>query len=497
MTKKKANLLPPAQMSNNADTFLEFHSVRNAFGDNHLADYIQAADLDGAPSEPSRYIVQIQRRGREYKDHVCEQLGLPTNGHILKDQETRIRVPVDAILDGQRVLRLSGLELPAVPGTAYPVVIKNMRLDLRKTGAPYTLRETAQLKKIKLQLAFACNALGVTRAFVVGAEAAWGVVEFAGADRGYMQSMHRVAAWAHLVMTSHASLCADPPSCEELYPNMGVDSNNAKVEEIKRKLARKNNEMTLVRGIGVKERKIALGHGIVSWADPRLTAELVGITSPPKILITNAILDANRNRQVDVCTAVRPRACNIGDAFVDIETLGSICTDLPDFIFMIGVGFEEDDYVCIQAEDCSLESERRVLLQFTSLVSTRGAVRGLHWGSYEKVIFKKAEVRHGIHLLQLLEWVDMCSELEKSGYCPPGAFSYSLKSIVPAMHARGMIKTTWDSACTDGKTAMTDAWQAYRAGDLAALRDIESYNRVDVVSTMQIWRYLVSIGITM
>ena len=68
-----------------------------------------------------------------------------------------------------------------------------------------------------------------------------------------------------------------------------------------------------------------------------------------------------------------------------------------------------------------------------------------------------------------------------------GAFDFSLKSIAKAMHAAGLIETTWGDGPTDGMGAMVGAWwcdaEARTGRRLDArprlMRDIEHYNEVD------------------
>ncbi len=53
-----------------------------------------------------------------------------------------------------------------------------------------------------------------------------------------------------------------------------------------------------------------------------------------------------------------------------------------------------------------------------------------------------------------------------------GAFDFGLKSIAKAMHAAGLIETTWGDGPTDGLGAMVGAWwcdaEAARVGRLDA-----------------------------
>ncbi len=78
-----------------------------------------------------------------------------------------------------------------------------------------------------------------------------------------------------------------------------------------------------------------------------------------------------------------------------------------------------------------------------------------------------------------------------------GAFDFSLKSLAKAMHAAGLIETTWGDGPTDGMGAMVGAWwcdaEAARVGgsmrDLELMHEIERYNEVDcrVMAELVAW----------
>ena len=87
----------------------------------------------------------------------------------------------------------------------------------------------------------------------------------------------------------------------------------------------------------------------------------------------------------------------------------------------------------------------------------------------------------------------MVKSIKEAKYCCKGALNYSLKSFVPMMYRENLIKITWDSDCKGGHQAMVEAHRCYDEG--LPLDDIIRYNEVDVVSTMQIQRYLLTLNI--
>ncbi len=79
-----------------------------------------------------------------------------------------------------------------------------------------------------------------------------------------------------------------------------------------------------------------------------------------------------------------------------------------------------------------------------------------------------------------------------------GAFGFGLKAIAKAMHAAGLIGTDWPDGVADGMGAMVGAWwcdaEARRLAcsmrDLELMRQIESYNRVDVEAMRDVLAWL-------
>ena len=470
---------------------LPFSAIRHALREDHLVDYIE--QLHGAPTaSPTPYYSHCQAESEAHTLALRARYALGEISPLLQDAGRRLQVHVDAVVGADTVRELTGGEC-SLPDGSYPILIRNTRLQLLADGV--TLSNAKTTVAVKAQLAVACAALAVTTGLVLGKADAWALVDISGPDRASVAVADRAAEWAHAVRASHGEMSMDPPSRPELYPNMRVDTDNPLARKIKNDLAVKNAEITMVRGLSTAHRARALQQGIVSWRDPRLNARVLQLRSKPAVRVVDAILVANRAADPNVDRAKVASSCEPGDVFIDIETLGAMHAELPDMVFMIGIGYADNQFECFVANEATFEEERRVVDALLLRLTELGAKRLMHWAPYEVKVFRKLEERHGISIIQTRHWVDMCAALEASGYCPKHAFSYSLKSIAPAMHRLGMIDTIWDSQCTDGLTAMFNAFTAYRTGELAVLRDIEQYNRVDVLTTLEIWRYLHSIGL--
>ena len=487
-----------------------FYDTLNALRDDHLADYIVTKIFNGVRADLSETDRHASQNKKKFIDSVLQLYDCETSP-TLHDKSNNVHVQVEALMTAQKIKSISCIEFLSEDDDIFPVAIKNTTLDHKKNKN--VLCSAQQVNIQKARLAYACNALGKSCGFIVGNGNKWGLVDFENEDANHMRIAKKAADWAHLFKETHIEMSIDPPSCEELYPNMKVATKDCNIQQYKKKLALKNNEMTLIRYIGTKQRSIALYNGITSWKDPRLNAKLIGfktkkvtdkhgeITAVPNGAIVDTILKANQNTSFPKQVRPRPHCCNEKDIFLDIETLlNTDCPDIPDYVFMIGVGYVEngeDKFVCLRAEEITLEEELKITKQFLDLVQRLNAARTLHWGQFEEKVFKKVGERHRIQINSQLNLFDMCKYIERNDYCPRGSFNFSLKSIVPAMYKHKLISTIWDSECTDGNEAAVRAFHAYKNGVVDVLNDIKEYNKIDVVSTMDIWKYLVSIGILM
>ena len=285
----------------------------------------------------------------------------------------------------------------------------------------------------------------------------------------------------------------DPPSRKELYPNMCVTHINPEVEEFKKKLALKNNEITLILKLGVKEREIALSHGISKWSDNRLNATILNINKETeKYALVNLILDTNRKEAPRTTTKIA-QLCQKGDMYVDFET-SSMYEFASDYLFMIGYAVERNATFCgLVVSEITLADELKIFNEFVQAIKALNICRIIHWGDHEKCVCKKIAQRHDISgVPDHIVWVDLCKTIQQLPFIPKGAFNFKLKSVAKAMHSYGMINTVWSSQCQDGQNAMFDAFIAFKVEDNDTLKDILEYNRVDVVSMMEIYRYLSS-----
>ena len=461
---------------------LTFYELGNALRQDHLADWIKYHH-----SVPDTDNIASRKDVLEATKH-CEAVT-----DLLGVEKEVVTIP---LLDSTnnvmiRVMVVSGLKIAETFHTAnvdirkdYPIITTTSRLHSKDGSLP----TNAASQRFGVKLAIACSALDIHLGFVVGRGMECASYNYR-LDTYFWKVLQKCAKWAHFFEANKAGMSI--LSSPELKPNMVAKNENSNIQKIKHKLAIECEELTLIKYVGVKERELANKRGIFKWSDPNLTSSVMGFKEGGcKARLVDIILDANRSPP-EVFDNVKIRSsCQKGDAFIDLET--SCLYDVSNYIFMIGLGWNEGEFEQFTVENPNGDEEKRIVDNLFRRLIELDIRRLLHWASHEYVVFKTIDKRHATKFTEHFEFVDMCAQIDALGFCPKGAFNLSLKTVVPAMHAHGMIQTVWSSDCQDGREAMYNAQHAYNIKDKNILDDIGKYNKVDVEVTMEIWRFLAS-----
>ena len=191
--------------------------------------------------------------------------------------------------------------------------------------------------------------------------------------------------------------------------------------------------------------------------------------------------------------------------FCDFETVNDLNDDFGAFpraggqamIFMIGCGHVEDgawQFRCFVAERLDADGEARIVKAWLDHMDELGRRFGVqdppvfHWSDAERGWYDSARERHPDEGWLDLNFFDLHKRVFKAQpvfVC--GADGLGLKAVANALHARGLIETSWGDSKVDGQGAMVGAWrcdeEAQRTGvrlaDTALMPEIEEYNEVD------------------
>lgn len=351
-----------------------------------------------------------------------------------------------------------------------------------------------------------------------------GVIDFEGVDIDYVKRTKDAIRWVKDVKKNGHRWSVSPPSRQELYPNMCVDSGDYWQRE-KEQISEDIGEITNVWYCGYKNRQTGLMNNVTSWRDPECNSSTLGL-SGSRATIIDKIIDINR-QDVDV---IRPKKITMNkyawktrkpEIFVDFETMSDIFSsmdDIPiqrstDMIFMIGVywknkgSWEYKNFIC---NSCTYEEEYRIMDEFNSFLTDNFRVdarlwywvaENKFWDRSESRQFElayKAGNRHRMQNMSLnwkqRNWCDMYKLFHETPIVIKDCFKFGLKPIVRAMNKHGLISTTLDSSCDSGMTAMVKAYRCYETLDnpveCSVMKDIAMYNKFDVQALYDILEFL-------
>jgi len=487
------------------------------------------------------------------------QAGVPIiAAGVLRDPQLRMFGVVDLLVRSDVLGQLSPgafvgdpLELAAIGlshGRHYRVVdVKFKTLDLLKTGglstSPSDLDTLAQ--------AWVYNeALGRVQGYTPPASYVAGRAWKQGDERGdrcwerlarvphdthvrgrgtdLRETVQQAAAWIRRVRTEGAEWRVLPlPSVPELWPNMKADQDGP-WHDAKAKIGVALADLTLLPRVNLTHRARAHDAGVTRWDDPRVSSQLLGISSEKEAAIVDAVLAVNRpggepvrpERMVAGTQVWRDRA--EVEAFVDFEFLQDLDDDFETFprkggqsvIFQIGCGTYrggEWRFRQFTVDELTLDAEARMidawLAHLHALAAEAGrdvgAARLVHWSPAETSNFERAydnaRTRHPDRDWPMLSWFDLLREVvQAEPLVVRGAFSFSLKPIARSLHALGHIQTHWGEGLADGAGAMAGAWNAaieskrkgVTLGETEIMGEIARYNEVDCRVMAEILDYL-------
>jgi len=326
------------------------------------------------------------------------------------------------------------------------------------------------------------------------------------------------AAWIRRVRREGAAWTPLPvPTVGELWPNMKNDRDHP-WHVAKREIAEDLRELTLLWRVSAAMRDRAHARGVTRWDDPRISADLLGISGETHPAVFDAMIAVNR----ETGPAIRPARIDADEGrwreraplelYVDFETVNDLNDDFASFprkggqslVFQIGCGtYAEGTWQFAQftARSLTPAAEAEMIdawLAHVAALALRAGLGGaadarlFHWSAAETVFmegaYNSARARHPERGWPLLGWYDL---LERIVHAAPvvvrGARSFGLKAVARAMRSHGLIDTEWGEGLADGTGAMAGAWAAAdiaakNGADMAKVElmgDVSRYNEID------------------
>lgn len=319
-----------------------------------------------------------------------------------------------------------------------------------------------------------------------------GVIDYDGIDKSYVEETMNAIQWITDLRTDGINWQLLPfPSRKELYPNMKNDKDGY-YHHIKHELSQKIGEITNVWNCGFKRREKAHSRSIYSWTSPMCTSDAMGFTESKTASVIDSILDINR-QDIDL---IRPKKVYFDrknwkktsrktlNFYIDFETLNSnfgstiknglVTSTSNPFIFMIGVGYEDNNkwifnsFVMRQKSqigECDMFNEFYNYINTVLANKRKSLAKFFHWSNAEVTAYNDFKARNngGIFNDSNFSFYDLNQVFISEPITIKGALNFSLKTVAKALHKYKLINSCWDnsSPCSNGLKAMLMANKIY------------------------------------
>jgi len=348
-----------------------------------------------------------------------------------------------------------------------------------------------------------------------------GVVDMFDYDQSIIGKAKKAIKWCRDVRKNGFKWKLDPPTRDELYPNMCHD--NHKWSSTKKEIANNLGEISQVWMCGIKNRKLAFSNGIRDWRDPRATSQLLGINGKRGVIV-DKMLSINKQEENNVLPLKLSENYmewrNIkNEVFVDFETFSDIFINQEEnvssqprvnLIYQIGVGYIDNTngwvYKYFICHEPTKQEEYRIMKEFMDFLSSRDSPTSWYWHAEDnfwkrscREQFDRSDIsiedKDNIIYWDMSDhWKDMRKLFVNEQVVVKGCFGYALKPIGRALKNMNLITTPLESECTNGLTAMVQAWKCYKKFDrpwkCGAMKDVTQYNEYDCRVLCDILLYL-------
>lgn len=282
--------------------------------------------------------------------------------------------------------------------------------------------------------------------------------------------------------------------------------------KVKKQIAHKHKDVTLLWNIGAKDRTNALEQGYSTWDQLPKSLSCFNLKDKTKDLVQN-ILKVNQSNDVKIIPKLVKNIKNWKqnddvEFFVDFETTNNINDSFNKFpyiggktiIFNIGLGIKQNNkwkFKKFTVDRITLKEEKKIIDEWLSaMYKISSSAKVFHWGSAEKIFFKNAIKRHNAKWKEP-NWFDLLEIFKKENIAIKHCFNFKLKDVANALYKHKFISSKWDDIF-NGLDISAISWNAHLNAinknismkDDENVKKIEKYNEFDCKILYEILLFL-------
>jgi hypothetical protein len=280
----------------------------------------------------------------------------------------------------------------------------------------------------------------------------------------------------------------DPPAQIKLYPNQKLKNHNFQVKTLKDQLAKKNEELTQLWSLSVKQRNAlaesSLAIKSISELKRHIDEDIVRETLGPRFAIIRNIIESEGGQQIVNCDRLKDflnKLPRVNEIFLDFEFN-------DEFVYMIGyvIRFCDGSHRFQQfvIKHLNSEEEKELIGAFRrhlrDLLVGSAKIVCFHWGQVERTIIgKKCS-----DLLEVLEFVDLNQLMVQYQIGIPSCYGYGLKSVAKALKRLNLLETDWKENsdgywCNNRLSTIYCKGSGRTLSECQGFQEMSEYNQTD------------------
>jgi hypothetical protein len=316
-----------------------------------------------------------------------------------------------------------------------------------------------------------------------------GIIDFRNNDNNILVKSEDGLKWLDELKNNEFD--ETKPKYNHCYPNM---NNTIQLSGKKRKLniAEDNNELTMISYIGVKQRKIALEHGINNYMDPNLTGGKLGLTGKTEKII-NTLIENQRDLDKPIKGEYNCPSLKNVEVFLDYEYMYSFDSD-ENIPYLCGIGYvvnsmpEENiittestiqwNFEYVLLDDISMASRSKMCESIINILEKIKATHIYTWSDVDRRLLTNESKKFNLDNRILdLKWIDMYKFCLTNHINFKGAKGYGLKEIGRVLNENKLTTINWKNNLSS--SSVVGATKHYYKLKKWNPKNLIEYNHID------------------
>ena len=304
-----------------------------------------------------------------------------------------------------------------------------------------------------------------------------GVIDILGTDKLMKEMLFNGIAFINKL--KYNKKYSNKKYINKFYPNM-CNKYDYRWKRVKKELAIKNKEITLIWNISYDQRVKYHNDGIYRYDEIKdhnneIIQRMIDINLKDDI-DNKQLYNTYKNIKID------DKYNGYKRLYVDFETTSIFENINTQFLYMIGIGWYEDDkwiFHNLVTDRLTDNYEKDIIIKFINIIEQFPKNILIHWSNAEKSIMNYLCSKHNIEYR--FNWYDLMKVYIDNKVVIKDCYSFGLKDIAKTMYKKNIIDMKWEDEEISGKDALVIANKAEEACKNKYITKIQNFEYMNTI----------------